>query len=116
MTVGQVLLGIGMLLAFMAAALFVIGRRVVSSPDHRMLLAPLMAGGALITILTIRRGDTKLASQRTASPMRSASARFATILANRRPADGRRTTVVTPAEFRWPRIAPSSCRLGEIRP
>jgi hypothetical protein len=58
----------------------------------------------------------EIGGQRTASPMRSASARFATILANRRPADGRRTTVVTPTEFRWPRIAPSSCRLGEIRP
>ena len=44
------------LLAFVAAALFVIGRGVVSSPGHRMLLsfAPFMAGGALVAILTIR--------------------------------------------------------------
>ena len=49
-------LSTGTLLAFVAATLFVIGRRVVSSPGHRMLLpfAPFMAGGALVGILTIR--------------------------------------------------------------
>jgi len=49
-------LSTGALLAFVATALFVIGRHVVSSPGHRMLLpfAPFMAGGTLVAILTIR--------------------------------------------------------------
>lgn len=53
---GWAALSTGTLLAFVAAALFVIGRRVVSSPGHRMLLpfAPFMASGALIAILAIR--------------------------------------------------------------
>jgi leader peptidase (prepilin peptidase)/N-methyltransferase len=53
---GWAALSTGTLLAFVAAALFVIGRRVVSSPDHRMLppFAPFMADVALVAILAIR--------------------------------------------------------------
>lgn len=49
-------LSTGALLTFLAAALFVTGRRVVSSPSPRMLLpfAPFMAGGALVAVLAIR--------------------------------------------------------------
>jgi leader peptidase (prepilin peptidase)/N-methyltransferase len=53
---GWAALSTGTLLAFVAAALFVIGRRVVSSPDHRMLppFAPFMADVALVAILAFR--------------------------------------------------------------
>jgi leader peptidase (prepilin peptidase)/N-methyltransferase len=47
-------LSTGVLLGFLTAALFVIGRRIVSSPGTRVLLpfAPFMAGGALAAVFT----------------------------------------------------------------
>jgi leader peptidase (prepilin peptidase)/N-methyltransferase len=53
---GWAALSTGSLLAFLAAALYVIGRRVVSSPSPRTLLpfAPFMACGALVAVFASR--------------------------------------------------------------
>lgn len=54
--IGWPALANGTLVAFLAASLFVVGRRVANPGGSRMLLpfAPFLAGGALVTVLTFR--------------------------------------------------------------